>query len=160
MKFTKYCLGFVAVLIASVANAHHSTAGYDNTKINTLSGTVEKFYWINPHMFIYLRVPDEKNPGATTNWVMEVGSPSINLRLGWKSTDVKPGDKVTIEYHPSRDGRPDGFSRIVWLANGEKRLCPGYSADKLGPAAGGPSPGGGAPSGPPPAGFAPPATSP
>jgi Family of unknown function (DUF6152) len=147
MKYAQWFCGLVATTIMSDAIAHHSTAGYDVTKIQTLSGTVTKFYWTNPHMFIYLLVPDEKNPGATIEWIMEAGSPSLNIRMGWKITDVKVGDKITIEYHPSHDGHPDGFSRIVWLANGEKRLCPGYNASILDPAKGGQPTPEGAPAG-------------
>jgi hypothetical protein len=125
MKLMQRSLALLALMIAPMVWSHHSTAGYDVQKSMTVTGTVKKFYWTNPHMFVYLQVPNEQGDG-TTEWVLEVGAPGINARMGWKSTDIKTGDKITVEFHPSRDGRLDGFAMIVYLANGEKRYCPGY----------------------------------
>ena len=131
MKLMQRCFAWLALVIAPMAWSHHSTAGYDEQTSVTVTGTVEKFYWTNPHMFVYLLVPNEQG-GGTTKWVLEVGAPSIAARNGWKPTDIKTGDKITVDFSPARDGRPDGLASIVYLANGEKRYCPGNEFGRSG----------------------------
>lgn len=41
-------------------------------------------------------------------WAGEMHSPNIVARKGWKSNSLKPGDKVTIQMHPMRDGSAAG----------------------------------------------------
>jgi hypothetical protein len=141
------------IVTAVPAWAHHSVAGYDERQTLMLSGTVKEFYWVNPHMFIYVDVPDKK--GATKDWIFECGAPAINLRLGWKPTDVKNGDKITVEFNPAKDGHADGLGRHVWLANGLQRTCVGAVVGVGGPGPGGRAPGGAPPAGAPPAGAPP-----
>lgn len=126
-------IGVLAIsLLASHSWAHHSTAGYDSKKTQTVTGVVKKFHWVNPHIFIYLEVPNEQ--GGTTEWTLEAGTPNINIRNGWKASDIKTGDKITVELHPARTGTPDGQSTVVTLANGEKRYAPGYESASSGTA--------------------------
>lgn len=126
----------VLILTVAPAWAHHSVAGYDAKQTPKLSGTVKEFHWKNPHVFVYVDVPNEKGePGATTEWIFECGAPAINLRLGWKPTDIKKGDKITVEFNPAVDGRADGLGRYVWLANGQQRSCVGVLVGVGGPGA-------------------------
>jgi hypothetical protein len=39
-------------------------------------------------------------------------------RNGWKSTTLKPGDKVTLVMHPLRSGKPSGSLVRVTLPDG------------------------------------------
>jgi hypothetical protein len=42
-------------------------------------------------------------------------SPSYLDRNGWSKHTLSPGDKVTLSYHPLKDGRKGGFnSKITW----------------------------------------------
>jgi hypothetical protein len=95
------------VVSGSPLAAHHSFAMFDSTNKTTISGTVTRFEWTNPHVFIEIDVPG--SDGTVKHWSVELGSPSILLRSGWKFTDVKPGDKVTAIVNPLRDGRPGGM---------------------------------------------------
>lgn len=105
---------------AGAATAHHSTAEFDYSKNLSLAGTVVEVQWMNPHSFIELLVPDS-GPGKTPQrWSIEIGSPNINTRMGWKKTTVKPGDKVSMEIAPTRDGRPRGTLRVLTLPDGSK----------------------------------------
>ncbi len=114
----------LVAVISTPALAHHSTAGYDPTHQKTLVGTVKKFYWTNPHMFIYLLVDDGK--GGTEEWTVECGTPNINIRNGWKVDIIKPGDKITVLMNPARNGTMDGQADTVTLADGRKLLSPGH----------------------------------
>ena len=39
-------------------------------------------------------------------------------RTGWKSTTLKPGDRVTTVVNPLLDGRPNGALVTITLADG------------------------------------------
>lgn len=101
----------VAVLLLAAASpsfAHHGTAGYDMSKIVTLTGTVAKYEWSNPHVILYLDAKDDK--GELQHWSLEFGAPLLMKRLGWASTSMKPGDQIVAEAHPSKNGAPVGIS--------------------------------------------------
>lgn len=118
---------FMAVLAGAPAMAHHSTAGYDQLKQITLQGTVRKFTWSNPHMFIFLVV---QGPAGTQEWTVETGTPNVNARNGWKPNSIKTGDKLTIVANPARSGSPDAQAAIVTLPNGKKLLAPGFDESR------------------------------
>jgi hypothetical protein len=115
----KLVSGFVcllALLAATPAWAHHSMAGFDRTKTVTLTGTVKQFKWANPHSWIEMEVPDGKGGAAT--WNVEMTSPAVLIRAGWKSSVMKPGDKVTVMAHPQQSGEPGGIFVSVTLPDG------------------------------------------
>jgi hypothetical protein len=109
-----------ALSCTGAAMAHHSTAEFDYSKNRTLAGTVVEVQWMNPHSFIEVLVPDSGPAGTPQRWSIEIGSPNINTRMGWKKTTVKAGDKVSMEIAPTRDGKPRGTLRILTLPNGSR----------------------------------------
>jgi hypothetical protein len=121
----------VALLsISSGVAAHHSTASYDYSKSVKLTGTVKEFFWTNPHMFIVLLSFNDQ--GKELTWNVECGTPNINVRHGWKKSDLNAGDKVSMAIHPMRDGSLSGTLMTVTLADG--RLLYGAGHDiKAGP---------------------------
>jgi hypothetical protein len=111
------CLLLAAILATAVA-AHHSTAEFDYTKQVTIKGTVKEVQWTNPHSFIQLLVED-KNKGAV-EWSVEIGSPTLNVAMGWKKTSVKRGDVVTMNLSPARNGKPYGTLRVLTFEDGRE----------------------------------------
>jgi hypothetical protein len=107
-----------ALLLATPVAAHHSFAMFDAQKDLTLQGTVKNFEWTNPHMWLYVMVPQAS--GAPVEYPLEMMAVQGAVRLGWKPDSVKPGDKVTFEFHPLRDGHPGGQLISVTLADGKK----------------------------------------
>ena len=101
---------------AGVAGAHHSAAGIDRSKTVTLVGTIKQFGWTNPHAWMEVNVPDEK--GGQVTWAVEMTSPAYLVRAGWKSTSVKPGDKVSVAVRPLKNGDPGGLFVSVTLEDG------------------------------------------
>jgi len=97
--------GAVAVLFSAPCMAHHSFGIFDQTKSITLQGTVRELQWTNPHCFIQMLVPSEK---VTSEWSIEMHSPSVMYRVGWRPGSFKPGDKVTVVINPLRDGTNGG----------------------------------------------------
>jgi|SRR5581483_940121 len=100
------------------AGAHHSFATFDMTKEIKLSGTVREFRWQNPHVWIYLQVKEGAND---QEWEIEGGSLLGLKREGWTKDSYKPGDKVMITIHPTRDGSHSG-SYIVGVTSDGKTL--------------------------------------
>jgi hypothetical protein len=107
-----------AVLTLGTALAHHSTAEFDYTKDVTIKGTVKEVQWTNPHSFIQLLVDGQ--PGEKIQWSVEIGSPTLNINLGWRKDSVKPGDGVTMNLAPARNGKPYGTLRVLTFADGKQ----------------------------------------
>src|SRR3954447_5085114 len=105
--------------LGSPLAGHHSFAMFDSVNKTTITGTVTRFEWTNPHVFIEVDVPGAN--GQVKHWSVELGSPSILQRSGWKFSDVKPGEKITAIVNPLRDGRPGGMLYRLTLADGSMR---------------------------------------
>src|SRR6187431_3240189 len=107
-----------AACLARAATAHHSTAEFDYTKQITIKGTVKEVQWTNPHSFVQLLVDD--TAGSKVEWSVEIGSPSLNINLGWRKNSVKAGDEVTMLLSPARNGKPYGTLRVLTFADGRQ----------------------------------------
>lgn len=99
------------VLIASGAAAHHSVSGqFDMNKRTTITGTITKVDWINPHTYIHMDVVDEH--GQATTWRLE-SLPTAMLRKAGLTSELIMGDggKVTADALLARDGT----ANLGWL---------------------------------------------
>jgi hypothetical protein len=94
-------------IAGATLSAHHSFAVFDMTSEKTITGTVSKFEWTNPHTFIFVDAPNDK--GVMETWAIEGMSPNYLGRRGWSKTSVKPGDKITITVRPLKDGKAGGM---------------------------------------------------
>jgi hypothetical protein len=114
------------------AFAHHSfPAQYDAAKAVTLTGKVTKVEWTNPHIFIYIDVPNEAT-GQVVNWALEMGGPNALLRLGWKRDSLKPDDLITVEGSLARDGSPLANAKSITMVATGKKMLAGSSGDNGG----------------------------
>jgi hypothetical protein len=119
------------IAVRAPAFAHHAFAAeFDAKKPITLTGSVTKIEWTNPHARFYISVAEEG--GGTTIWNFELGSPNGLMRRGWSRNSVKPGDMVTVMGYPAKDGSKLASARSVTLADGRKIFA--GSADDDGPA--------------------------
>jgi hypothetical protein len=119
-KMKKYlfgCLGAMILLAAGSASAHHSFAMFDRSKKITVEATVTQFQWTNPHSWIEVDVPNPS--GGTDHWSLECNSPNNLARQGWRSSTLKPGDKVTIMFWPLRSGEKGGLFISLTRADGQ-----------------------------------------
>ena len=117
----------LSAALALPAYAHHSfPVQYDASKTVTLTGKITKVEWTNPHIFIYIDVPDEET-GAVINWALEMGGPNALLRLGWKRNSLKPDDVITVEGSLARDGSHLANAKTIVLAATGQRMLAGSS---------------------------------
>lgn len=119
-----------ALLVTAMpqASAHHSAAPFDMTKKVTVTGTVEKWMWSNPHSWLYISV--KKPDGTKQIWGLEAGSAGMLARHGWSARDMKAGDTVTVTASPARGGKPVGLILAVKLSNGKTLTGGGPPAPK------------------------------
>jgi hypothetical protein len=118
----KLCVTIALVLLInhSMVSAHHSFAAeYDADKPVTLSGTVVKIDWTNPHIHFYVDVKDDK--GAVAQWKFEGYPPNMLVRQGWKKDEtLKPGDQITVFGWRARVDPMLAAAREVTFKDGRK----------------------------------------
>ena len=124
-------IALVVTLSAAGVHAHHSFAAeYDAKQPVTMSGTVTKVEWTNPHVRFYMNVKNEA--GAVTAWEFTMGAVNGLLRRGWRITMLKPDDVVTVDGYLARDGSRLANARVVTLSDGRK-MSGGTIPDAPGP---------------------------
>ena len=73
--------------------AHHSNAISDKDRLVTMTGTVTKFAFINPHVGITFDAKDEH--GNVVSWFTAGGSPmALHRDAGWTNKQFKLGEQI------------------------------------------------------------------
>jgi hypothetical protein len=111
-----FVTGFAAFAFVTSAYAHHSFAMFDHEKKLTLTGTVEEFEYINPHGWLHVNVVGAD--GRAGIWQLEMGGINAMQRVGLTPDTLKPGDRVTVEFHPLKDGARGGQYLSAKLPDG------------------------------------------
>jgi len=112
---------FLAAFGVTCLMAHHSLAAeFDSTKPITLTGTLTKLDWRNPHAWIYLEVKNAQ--GVVEKWQCELGSPNAMTRAGFSQEDVKAGDEIVLDGILARDGSKTVSTRVVKAKDGRTLL--------------------------------------
>ena len=119
----KTALGFLfAVLLNVGLSAHHGTGiSYDfNEPAHVLKGTVTEFAWRNPHVSIFIDVPDAD--GKVTKWGIELSNINSLAKEGYNRNTLKPGMQVTAYITKAKSGAPVGLVEKIVLADGKEIL--------------------------------------
>jgi hypothetical protein len=114
--------GFTLLAASLPIAAHHSFAAeFDRTRSITVTGSVTKLEWTNPHARVYVQGTDET--GKAQEWDFELGPPNGLMRNGWRRDSLKVGHKVTVEGFRSKTSMVVANARSVKLADGRQVLA-------------------------------------
>jgi hypothetical protein len=117
-RHARVALAAVALGSATGAVAHHSYAMFDGDRTVTVTGTVAKLEWVNPHVFIWVYVPNAASATGYDLYAFENGSPNVLLRRGWSKDMFAAGEPLAVTYWPLSDGRPGGHFAVATRADG------------------------------------------
>jgi len=125
MRLRTVFLVAAAFMFAAPVWAHHNmSAIYDfNDKI-TMTGTLTKMDWRNPHIEL---IVDTKNGAEIQTWSLEGPSPSFFRSRDINKSDVETaiGKTVTAEASRARDGSKSGLLRTMTMPDGKViSACP------------------------------------
>jgi hypothetical protein len=103
--------------------AHHSeTAQFDTTKPIKVTGTVKKVEWMNPHIWFYVDVKDDK--GNVTTWGFAGLPPGMLARKGFTKDSLKVGETVSVQGFRAKDGSNNASGNILTFSDG-RQVFPG-----------------------------------
>ena len=127
IRRTLVLMALVAVLLSvKTAWAHHNmTALFDFNDRVTLTGTLSKLDWRNPHTYLTIDVKNVK--AAKENWLAEGPSPSwFRIRdIGKTDFEKSMGQPLTLELSRARDKSKSGLIRTITLPSGRVvSACP------------------------------------
>lgn len=110
-------IALLAAVAALPAQAHHEVGGYDQNHPVVLDGLVREFVWANPHVLLYVEVPNGN--ASKDEWTLEGGSVQALEHRGWTRKSLRPGDSVHVLVAPLLDGKHAG--KILRLVQGNGR---------------------------------------
>jgi hypothetical protein len=128
----KQTLAVAAILLAAggvSTLAHHPfDAEYDWKKPVTITGTVTKLEWKNPHAALTMKGKDDS--GAESDWMVELGSPATLQRAGWTSKQLRAGEQITVDGWLAKDGSKWVSGKSVTPSGGHELFAAGAFFDR------------------------------
>ena len=113
-------VGLSYVAVGGRASAHHSIqAQFDVSKTISITGTVARVEFVNPHSYLTVNVKDAD--GKTTKWAFEMTAVQQLRRAGLSRADrggLKTGDEITVIALAARDGSNSGLAQELRMADG------------------------------------------
>jgi hypothetical protein len=106
-------------LAAAAVQAHHSpSAIFDMSKHVSITGTLTRVDWINPH--IVLAVDAKGDAGKVEQWTFQSNPPSWYKSVGLARADFAKaiGQQITIQAVKARDGSLYGYMDRIKLPDG------------------------------------------
>lgn len=103
----------------TTVRAHHSQSQFEPEATISIEGTLTKGSWANPHTLFVLQGKKVGTSDTPQEWTVEGPSPRQLETKGWGRAVSKPGDKLTFEGRPRRDGQPELLLLSVTLADGK-----------------------------------------
>ena len=123
MRLKYLAVAAVATLLATTApiQAHHAFAAeYDSKTMLTLTGTITKVEWTNPHVYVHIDVKD--TTGKVATWSVEGYPPNTLKRTGFPRDVLHQGEQITVTAYKAKDGSNTGAGREVTFKDGSKKF--------------------------------------
>ena len=127
------------IICGAPAFAHHSMAFYDQTQEILIEGTVARFDWVNPHMYLYI---ETEGPDGEMVVIQGEGLGITQALVdGFDRDALQPGMPIVVRANPNRGGfgkqvrlldvtTQDGEIHPFYAANTRtRRLTPADSLD-------------------------------
>jgi Family of unknown function (DUF6152) len=100
-------VALVMPTLVAPAFAHHSYSMFNRETMITLSGTLNEYEWTNPHGWPRLMVVNPAT-GKPEHGAFAMSSPARQIKLGMARDSLKPKDRITVTFHPMKDGTRGG----------------------------------------------------
>ena len=119
MRRVLFAAAMVLACSLSVRAHHSTTAEFDVAHRMTLSGTLTKIDWVNPHIVVFIDAKNA-NGGGNTAWKFESNPPAWFRRVGVSRADFAKaiGQTVTVEGNRAKDGSQYGYLLKITYADG------------------------------------------
>src|SRR5688500_13239305 len=115
-----------SALAGGIASAHHSQAMFDQSQEILIEGTVARFDWVNPHMYL---VVDTLGPDGKPAQVEGEGVAITQALVdGLKREALQPGTPVVMRANPNRGGWGKQV-RIMDVTTQDGEIHPFYAAN-------------------------------
>ena len=125
---TRIILALAVTLLAGSASAHHNmSALFDFNDRVTVSGTLSKLDWRNPHIYVFVDGKTNAAQPQAASWSIEGPSPVFFRQQNINKADVEAyiGKMVTAEVSRARDGSTTGLLRVLTMPDGKVvSACP------------------------------------
>lgn len=125
MSHRTILVALAAVVFAGAAWAHHNmSAIYDFNDRITMTGTLTKIDWRNPHIEL---IVSTKNGQEVQSWALEGPSPTFFRARDITRADIEAAlnKTVTAEASRARNGSKSGLLRVMTLPDGKVvSACP------------------------------------
>ena len=129
MQFrTSVIFALAVTLLAGSAWAHHNmSALFDFNDRVTVSGTLSRLDWRNPHIYVFVDGKTDPAQAQVQPWSIEGPSPVFFRQQNINKADVEVyiGKTVTAEVSRARDGSNTGLLRVLTMPDGKVvSACP------------------------------------
>jgi hypothetical protein len=113
-------------LCGATAYAHHSMAFFDQTQEILIEGTVARFDWVNPHMYLYI---ETESPDGETVVIQGEGLGITQALVDGLDRDaLKPGMPIVVRANPNRGGFGKQI-RVLDVTTEDGEIHPFYAAN-------------------------------
>lgn len=117
LKALSFAVIAAAVFVTPALSQIYRFLDYDMRQVTEIKGTVQRLDWMNPNSELHIFVRDNAT-GNIEEWTLVMGPTTRSAASGWTKDSLKPGDRVTLRMHPSRDGSHSGQLVSATLPDG------------------------------------------
>ena len=116
----------MAALPGATASAHHSQAMFDTSSELLIEGTVVRFDWVNPHMYLIVEtIGPEGEPALVEGEGLAITQALVD---GLRREALQPGTPVVMRINPNRGGWGKQV-RILDVTTEDGEIHPFYTAN-------------------------------